>query len=74
MQKQSAEKVAKLRKLLPEVPKQPFLRMRSKMSLTTAANEIKCSTFEVQCGKSTLTRTTAIRHFRATLTDRVISL
>jgi len=33
------------------------------MLLTMAANAIKCSTFEVQYGKSTSTRTTAIRHF-----------
>ena len=35
-----------------------------------AVNATKCSTFD---GKSTSTRTTAISHFRATLTDRVIS-
>jgi len=32
------------------------------------------SPFEVQYGKSSPTKTTAIRHFRATLSDRVISL
>ena len=41
--------------------------------LTIAANATKCLTFEVQYGKSTSTRTTAIRHFKATLTGRVIS-
>jgi len=41
--------------------------------LTVAANATKCSSVEVQYGKSTSTRTTAIRHFRATLTERVIS-
>jgi len=44
--------------------------MRSKMLLKMAVNATKCSTFEVQCGKST---STAIRHFKATLTDHVIS-
>jgi len=43
------------------------------MLLLMAANATKCSTFEVQYGKSTSTRTTAIRHFRATLIDHVIS-
>ena len=38
--------------------------------LTVAANATKCLTLEVQYGKSTSTRTTAIRHFRAT--DHVI--
>jgi len=46
---------------------------QTKMLLTVAANATKFSTFEVQYGKSTSTRTAAIRHFRATLTDRVIS-
>jgi len=41
--------------------------------LTVAGNATKCSTFEVQYGKSTSTGTTTIRHFRATLTERVIS-
>jgi len=40
---------------------------------TVVGNATKCSTFEVQYGKSMSTRTTAIRHFRATLTERVIS-
>jgi len=38
-----------------------------------AVNATKCSTFEVQYGKLTSTRTTAIRHFKATLTVSVIS-
>jgi len=37
--------------------------MRSKMLLKMAASAIKCSTFEVQYGKSTSTRTTAIKYF-----------
>ena len=43
------------------------------MLLTMAANATKCSTFKVQYGKLTSTRTTAVRQLRATLTDRVIS-
>ena len=43
------------------------------MLLKMAVNATKCSTFKVQYGKSTSTRTTAIRHLRATITDRVIS-
>jgi len=43
------------------------------MLLTMAANATKSSTFEVQYGELTPTRTTAIRHFRAALTERVIS-
>ena len=37
-------------------------------------DEYKCTTFEVQYDKSMSTRTAAIRDFRATLTDHVISL
>jgi len=44
-----------------------------KMLLKMAVNATGCSTFEVQYVKSTSTRTTAIRPFRGTLTDRVIS-
>jgi len=47
--------------------------MRSKMLVKMAVNATKCSTFEVQYGKSMSTRTTTVRHFRAALTDRVIS-
>jgi len=72
MQK-STENVAKSPELVPEVPKWPFLRMHSKMLLIMTANAAKCSTFEVQYGKSTSTKTSAIRHITATLTDRVIS-
>jgi len=43
------------------------------MLLKMAVNATKCSTFEVQYGKSSSTRTTAVKHFRASLTDRVIS-
>ena len=49
-----------------------FCACAVQMLLTVAGNATKCSTFEVQYGKSTSTRTTAIRHFRATLTERVI--
>jgi len=42
------------------------------MLLTVAGSATKCSTFEVQYGKSTSTRTTAIRHYRTTLTERLI--
>jgi len=42
------------------------------MLLKMAINVTKCSTAEVQYGKSTSTRTAAIIHFRATLTDRMI--
>jgi len=50
-----------------------FCACAVQMLLKMAVNATKCSTFEVQCRKLTSTRTTAIRHFRATLTDRVIS-
>jgi len=42
------------------------------MLLNMAVNATICSTFEVQYGKSSSTKTTVIRHFRATLTNRVI--
>jgi len=58
-------------KFTPEVHKQPACAVQ--MLLTMAGNATKCSTFEVQYGKSTSTRMTAIRNFRATLTERVIS-
>jgi len=50
-----------------------FCACSVQMLLKIAVNATKCSTFEVQYGKSSSTRTTAIRHFRVTLTDRVIS-
>ena len=50
-----------------------FCTCAVQMLLTVTGNATKSSTFEVQYGKSTSTRTTAIRHFRATLTERVIS-
>ena len=50
-----------------------FCACAVQMLLKMAVSETKCSTFEVQYGKSTSTRTTAMRHFRATLTERVIS-
>ena len=44
------------------------------MLLTMAANATKCSTFEVQYTVNRRQQEqTAIRHFRATLTERVIS-
>ena len=46
--------------------------MRSTNIAKITANATICSTFEVQYGIPTTTRTTAIRHFRATLTDHVI--
>ena len=51
-----------------------FCACALQMLLEVAGNATKCSTFEVQYGKSTSTRTTAITHFRATLTERVVSL
>jgi len=59
-------------KFTPEVHKEPFLRMRS-TDVAENGRKCICSTFEVQCGIPTSTRTTAIRHLRATLTERVIS-
>ena len=50
-----------------------FCACAVQMLLTMAANATKCSTFEIQYGKSTSTRRTAIRHCCANLTDRVIS-
>ena len=50
-----------------------FCACAVQMLLKMAVNATICSTFEVQCGKSMSTRTTAVRHFRATLTDLVIS-
>jgi len=50
-----------------------FCACAVQMLLTMAANATKWSTFVVQYGKSTSSRTTAIWHFRATLTERVIS-
>jgi len=50
-----------------------FCACTVQMLLKMAVNATICSTVEVQYGKSTSTRTTAVRHFRATLTDRVIS-
>ena len=50
-----------------------FCACTVQMLLKMAVNATICSTFEVQYGKSTSTRTTAVRHFRATLTDLVIS-
>ena len=50
-----------------------FCACAVQMLLKMVANATICSTFEVQCGIPTSTRTTAIRHFRATLTERVIS-
>ena len=49
-------------KFTPEVHKLPFLRMRSTNVAKMAANATICSTFEVQYGKSTSVRTTAIGH------------
>jgi len=43
------------------------------MLLKMAVNATIWSTFEVQYGKSTLTKAAAIRHFMTTLTDRMIS-
>ena len=40
-----------------------FCACAVQMLLQIAVNETMCSTFEVQYGKSTSTRTTAIRHF-----------
>ena len=50
-----------------------FCARAVQMLLKMAVNATKCSSFEVQYVQSTSTGTTAIRHFRATLTDRVIS-
>jgi len=50
-----------------------FCACAVQMLLKMAENATVCSTFEVQYGILTSTRTTAIRHFRATLTGRVIS-
>jgi len=50
-----------------------FYSCAVQMLLKMAVNATKCSTFEDQYCKSTSTRTTAIRHFRPTLTDRMIS-
>jgi len=50
-----------------------FCACAVQMLLKMDVNATKCSTFAVQYGKSTSTRTAAIIHFRATLTDRVIS-
>jgi len=47
-------------KFTPEVHKLPFLRMRHTNVAKMAANATICSTFEVQYGKSTSARTTAI--------------
>ena len=67
-------------KVMCENNARPFVKRRMsfcacavQMLLTVARNGTKCSTFEVQYGKLTSTRMTAIRHFRATLTERVIS-
>ena len=48
-------------------------RLDEVVDVIRPCNATKCSTFEVQYDKSTSTRTTAIRHFRVTLTERVIS-
>jgi len=48
-------------------------RLDEVVDVIRPCNATKCSTFEVQYDKSTSTRTTAIRHFRATLTEGVIS-
>jgi len=50
-----------------------FCERAVQMLMTMAVNATICSSAEVQYGKSTSTKTTAIRRFRATLTDRVIS-
>jgi len=51
-----------------------FCACAVQMLVTMAPNATKSSTSEVQYGKSTSTTTTnAIKHFRATLTERVIS-
>jgi len=48
---------------IPEVQKQPFLCMRSKILLKIAENKTKFSTFEIIYANSTSKRTTAVRHF-----------
>ena len=50
-----------------------FCACAVQMLVTMAPNATKSSTSEVQYGKSTSTTTNAIKHFRATLTERVIS-
>jgi len=46
-----------------------FCACAVQMLLKMAVNVTTCSTFKVQYGKSTSSRTTTIRHFRATLTE-----
>ena len=50
-----------------------FCACAVQMLLNMTVNATIYSTFKVNYGKSSSTRTTAIRHFSATLTDRVIS-
>jgi len=60
-------------KFTPEIHKKNrFCACAVQILLNMTVNATICLTIEVQYGKSTSTRTTAIRHFRATLTERVI--